>query len=60
LYVSDIDAHKTYVYDIQGDGKLTNKKLFCNYCQQGFGKMGAEVLNLSIRTSINICGLLNI
>jgi CubicO group peptidase (beta-lactamase class C family) len=28
--------------------------------QQGFGKMGAEVLNLNIRTSINISGLLNI
>ena len=27
---------------------------------QGFGKMGAEVLNFSIRTSINIGGLLNI
>ena len=35
LYVSDIDAHKTYVYDIQGDGKLTNKKLFCNLGSDG-------------------------
>ena len=25
LYVSDIDANKTYVYDIAGAGKLTNK-----------------------------------
>ena len=35
MYVSDIDAHKTYVYDIQGDGKLTNKKLFCNLGSDG-------------------------
>ena len=35
LYVSDIDAGKTYVYDIQGDGKLTNKKLFCNLGSDG-------------------------
>ena len=35
LYVSDIDANKTYVYDIQGDGKLTNKKLLCNLGSDG-------------------------
>ena len=35
LYVSDIDANKTYVYDIQGDGELTNKKLFCNLGSDG-------------------------
>ena len=35
LYVSDIDAGKTYVYDIIGDGKLTNKKLFCNLGSDG-------------------------
>ena len=35
LYVSDIDANKTYVYDIIGEGKLTNKKLFCNLGSDG-------------------------
>lgn len=35
LYVSDIDANKTYVYDIAGAGKLTNKKLFCNLGSDG-------------------------
>ena len=35
LYVSDIDANKTYVYDIVGTGKLTNKKLFCNLGSDG-------------------------
>ncbi|VTS00765.1 SMP-30/gluconolactonase/LRE family protein [Tuwongella immobilis] len=29
LYVADINARKTYSYTIQPDGKLTNKKLFC-------------------------------
>ena len=35
LYVSDIDAGKTYVYDIVGEGKLTNKKLFCEMGSDG-------------------------
>jgi gluconolactonase len=34
LYVSDIDANKTYVYEA-GAGKLTNKKLFCNLGSDG-------------------------
>jgi gluconolactonase len=29
LFVADIGAKKTYRYDIQPDGKLTGKKLFC-------------------------------
>lgn len=29
LYVSDIGDKKTYVYDIQPDGALANRKLFC-------------------------------
>jgi gluconolactonase len=35
LYVADIDGHKTYSYDIQADGSLTNKKLFCNLGSDG-------------------------
>ncbi|HEX4796982.1 MAG TPA: SMP-30/gluconolactonase/LRE family protein [Humisphaera sp.] len=35
LYVSDIDAHKTYSYDIQPDGSLSNKKLFCQLGSDG-------------------------
>lgn len=35
LYVSDIDANKTYVYDIVSEGKLANKKLFCNLGSDG-------------------------
>jgi gluconolactonase len=29
LYIADIDGKKTFRYDIQSDGSLTNKKLFC-------------------------------
>jgi gluconolactonase len=35
LYVSDIDGHKTYGYDIQPDGSLTNKRLLCNLGSDG-------------------------
>jgi gluconolactonase len=35
LYVADIDGHKSYSYDIQADGSLTNKKLFCNLGSDG-------------------------
>ena len=48
LYVSDIDAHKTYVYDIQGDGKLTNKKLFCN--------LGSDGMTLDNRGNLYLTG----
>lgn len=48
LYVSDIDANKTYVYDIQGDGKLTNKKLFCN--------LGSDGMTLDNRGNLYLTG----
>lgn len=35
LYVSDIDAGKTYVYDMLGEGKLSEKKLFCEMGSDG-------------------------
>lgn len=35
LYVSDIDAGKTFVYDIEAEGVLKNKKLFCNLGSDG-------------------------
>ncbi|MCL1822340.1 MAG: SMP-30/gluconolactonase/LRE family protein, partial [Prolixibacteraceae bacterium] len=35
LYVADIKANKTYVYDIQPDATLANKKLFCNLGSDG-------------------------
>ncbi|MGC9037026.1 MAG: SMP-30/gluconolactonase/LRE family protein, partial [Verrucomicrobiia bacterium] len=35
LYISDIGARKTYVYNIQSDGTLTDKKLFCEAGSDG-------------------------
>lgn len=35
LYVADINADKTYVYDILGNGKLGNKKVFINKGSDG-------------------------
>jgi gluconolactonase len=35
LYVSDIDDHKTWAYDIQSDGSLKNKHLFCQLGSDG-------------------------
>ena len=35
LYVADIGADRTIVYDIQGDGMLANKKLFCSMGSDG-------------------------
>ena len=35
LYVSDLKAQRTYVYDICPDGSLTNKRLFCQMGSDG-------------------------
>ncbi|MBN2686456.1 MAG: SMP-30/gluconolactonase/LRE family protein [Pontiellaceae bacterium] len=35
LYVADIGANKTYAYDIQDDGTLMNKRLFCSKGSDG-------------------------
>ncbi|MDR2148475.1 MAG: SMP-30/gluconolactonase/LRE family protein [Tannerella sp.] len=35
LYVADIKANKTYHYDIQPDGTLSNKQLFCELGSDG-------------------------
>lgn len=35
LYVADIGAGKTYRYDIQADGTLANRKLFCEQGSDG-------------------------
>jgi len=35
LYVADIGAKKTYVYTINADGTLSNKKLFCEMGSDG-------------------------
>jgi gluconolactonase len=35
LYISDIGDRKTYIYTIQKDGSLTDKKLFCEAGSDG-------------------------
>ena len=35
LYVSDIAANKTFAYDIEKDGALTHKRLFCDLGSDG-------------------------
>jgi gluconolactonase len=35
LYVADLGARKTYVYNINADGTLSNKKLFCSMGSDG-------------------------
>ncbi len=35
LYVADIGDNKTYVYDLEGNGKISNKRLFCEKGSDG-------------------------
>lgn len=48
LFVSDIDARKTYVYDIVGEGKLSEKKLFC--------EMGSDGMTLDSQGNLYLTG----
>ncbi|WP_419868225.1 SMP-30/gluconolactonase/LRE family protein [Chryseobacterium sp. CT-SW4] len=48
LYVSDIDAGKTYVYDILSEGKLSEKKLFC--------EMGSDGMTLDKHGNLYLTG----
>lgn len=48
LFVSDIGADRTYRYDIQPDGFLTNKVLFC--------AKGSDGMTIDEEENIYICG----
>ena len=48
LYVADIGAGKTYVYDIAKDGALQNKKLFCG--------MGSDGMTLDSAGNVYLTG----
>ena len=48
LYVADIGGRKTYVYDIQPDGTLANKKLFC--------EMGSDGMTIDNKGNIYLTG----
>jgi len=48
LYVSDIGAQKTYVYDIEEDGYLTNRRLFV--------EMGSDGMTIDHRGNVYLTG----
>lgn len=48
LYVADIKAKKTYAYDIQSDGRLAGKRLFC--------AMGSDGMTLDQQGNVYLTG----
>jgi gluconolactonase len=48
LYVADIGARKTYAYEIQNDGSLTNKQLFCN--------LGSDGMTIDVEGNVYLTG----
>jgi gluconolactonase len=48
LYVADIGAGKTYLYDIEADGSLANRKLFC--------EMGSDGMTLDDEGNVYLTG----
>ena len=48
LYVADIGDRKTYVYDIEKDGSLSNKKLFCS--------MGSDGMTIDKKGNVYLTG----
>lgn len=48
LYVADIGAGRTYAYDIQADGTLANKRLFC--------KLGSDGMTIDNEGNVYLTG----
>src|SRR5204863_1427312 len=48
LFVADIGANKTYAYDIQADGGLSKKRLFC--------EMGSDGMTLDSEANVYLTG----
>ena len=48
LFIADIRAGKTYVYDIQADGSLRNKRLFC--------ELGSDGMTLDAQGNLYLTG----
>ena len=48
LYISDIGAGKTYAYDIRPDGRLENKRLFC--------ELGSDGMTIDNRGNVYLTG----
>ena len=48
LFVADIGANRTYAFDIQSDGSLTNKTLFC--------AKGSDGMTIDEKGNVYLCG----
>ncbi len=48
LYVADIGARKTYAYDVQADGSLAGKRLFC--------ELGSDGMTLDAEGNVYLTG----
>jgi gluconolactonase len=48
LYVADIGAGKTYRYDVQADGSLTGKSLFC--------ELGSDGMTIDVEGNVYLTG----
>jgi gluconolactonase len=48
LYIADIGGQKTYKYDIQPDGSLANKRLFC--------QLGSDGMTIDSRGNVYLTG----
>ncbi len=48
LFVADIGADRTYAFDIQPDGSLTNKTLFC--------AKGSDGMTIDEKGDLYLCG----
>ena len=48
LYVADIGAGRTYAYDIQPDGKLSHRRLFC--------RLGSDGMTINDRGNVYLTG----
>jgi gluconolactonase len=48
LFIADIGGHKTWSYTINGDGSLSNKKLFC--------EMGSDGMTIDVDGNIYLTG----
>jgi putative heme-binding domain-containing protein len=48
LYVADIAGNKTYAYDVQQDGTLSNKRLFCS--------LGSDGMTIDVEGNVYLTG----
>jgi len=54
LYIADMGANKTWVYRIQPDGTLSDKKLFCDQGSDGMARDEKNNIYVTGRSSISV------